>query len=111
MLLLVSPANMVISCDAQCLNNPIFEEYSTYCGTLKAAARMIVTTGYNLHNAEFDEDRFSNQQGWWDYLESTAHKLIDNCTFLHQGEDDEVSVKACVMGNTNCNVTGCAKQF
>ena len=109
MLLLVSPANMVVSCDAQCLNDQIFEESSTYRGMLKAAARTIVTTRYNLHNAEFDEDRFSNQQGWWEYLESTARELIDNCTFLHQGEDDEVSVKAYVMGNTYRNVTGCAK--
>ena len=109
MLLLVSPAIVVVSRDAQCLNNQIFEESSTYRGTLKAAARTIVTTGYNLHNAEFDEDRFSSQQGWWEYLESTARELIDNCTFLHQGEDDEVSVKAYVMGNTNRDVTGCAK--
>ena len=58
---------------------------------LKAAACMIVTTRYNLHNAEFDEDRFSNQQGWWEYIESTACELIDNCTFLHQGVWDIMS--------------------
>ena len=94
---------MVVSCDAQCLNDQIFEESSTYCGTLKAAACTIVTTRYNLHNAKFDEDRFSNQQGWWEYLKSMACELIDNCTFLHQGEDNEVSVKTCATGDTDSN--------
>ena len=46
---------------------------------------------YNLEDAEFDGDRFSNQQGWWEYLESTSWELIDKCTFLHLGEDENVS--------------------
>ena len=52
------------------VNNQVFEDGSTYHGTLKALAHTMVATKYNLENAEFDEDRFSNQQGWWDHLES-----------------------------------------
>ena len=54
------------------VNNQVSEDGSTYHGTLKALACTIVATKYNLENAEFDEDRFSNQQGWWDYLKSGA---------------------------------------
>ena len=43
------------------VNNQVFEDGSTYHGTLKALAHTMVA---NLENAEFDEDRFSNQQGW-----------------------------------------------
>ena len=50
----------------------------------------VVASKYDLQNAEFDQDRFLNQQGWWDYLESTSWELIDKCTFLHQGEDKNV---------------------
>lgn len=88
-------------CNAQFLNGQIFEESSTYRGTLKAAARTIVASKYDLHNTEHDDDRFSNQQGWWDYLESTARDLIEQCTFLHQGEDDEVSVQTNVIVDTD----------
>ena len=52
------------------LNNQVFKDSSTYHGTLKALACTIVAMKYDLENAEFDEGRFSNQQGWWDYLES-----------------------------------------
>ena len=55
------------------------------------AARAVVASKYNLEDAEFDGDRFSNQQGWWEYLESTSWELIDKCTFLHLGEDENVS--------------------
>ena len=72
------------------VNNQVFEDGSTYCETLKALARTMVAMKYNLENAEFDEDRFSNQQGWWDHLESGAQELIKKCTFLHQGEDSNV---------------------
>ena len=34
------------------------------------AAHAVVASKYDLENAEFDEDRFLNQQGWWDYFES-----------------------------------------
>ena len=71
-------------------NNQVFEDGSTYCETLKALACTMVAMKYNLENAEFDEDRFSNQQGWWDHLESGAQELIKKCTFLHQGEDSNV---------------------
>ena len=71
-------------------NNQVFEDGSTYHGTLKALAHTMVAMKYNLENAEFDEDRFSNQQGWWDHLESGAQELIKKCTFLHQGEDSNV---------------------
>ena len=54
------------------MNNRVFEDGSTYCGTLKALAHTNVAMKYNLKNAEFDGNRFSNQQGWWDYLESGA---------------------------------------
>ena len=52
------------------LNNQVFEDSSTYCGTLKASACTIVAMKYDLESAEFDKDRFSNQQGWWDHLKS-----------------------------------------
>lgn len=71
-------------------SDQVFEDGSTFCGTLKTAACHIVATKYDLENAEVDEDHFANQQGWWEYLESTARELIDKCTFLHQGEDDDV---------------------
>ena len=45
-------------------SDQVFEDGSTFCGTLKTAARHIVATKYNLENAEVDEDRFTNQQGW-----------------------------------------------
>ena len=43
------------------VNNQVFEDGSTYRGTLKALAHTMVAMKYNLENAEFDEDRFSNQ--------------------------------------------------
>ena len=58
--------------DIDKINNQVFEDSSTYRGTLKALAHTIVATKYDLESAEFDEDRFSNQQGWWDHLESGA---------------------------------------
>ena len=54
------------------MNNQVFEDSSTFHGTLKTAAHAVVGTKYNLENAEFDEDRFSNQEGWWDYLKNGA---------------------------------------
>ena len=58
--------------DIDQINNQVFEDSSTYRGTLKASAHTIVAMKYNLESAEFDEDRFSNQQGWWDHLKSGA---------------------------------------
>ena len=72
------------------LNGQIFEDASTFHGTLKTAAHAVVASKYDLQNAKF-WDHFSNQQGWWEYLESMVHELIDKCTFLHQGEDENVS--------------------
>ena len=83
------------------LNNQVFEDSSTYRGTLKTLARTIVATKYDLENAEFDEDRFSNQQGWWDYLESGARELIEKCTFLHQGEDNNVRSQCCFIAGAD----------
>ena len=54
------------------LNNQVFEDGSTYHRALKTAAHAIVDTKYNLENAEFDEGRFLNQEGWWLYLEDMA---------------------------------------
>ena len=72
------------------LNNQVFEDGSTYCGALKTVAYAIVDTKYNLENAEFNEGRFSNQEGWWSYLENTARELINKSTFLHQGIDSDI---------------------
>ena len=83
-------AFMLVDGNNDNLSDQVFEDGSTFRGTLKTAACLIVATKYDLENAEFDEDRFSNQQGWWDYLESTARELINKCTFLHQGEDDDI---------------------
>ena len=46
---------------------------------------------YELQHVKFDENRFSNQQGWWDHLQSTARELLERSTFLHQGRDETVS--------------------
>lgn len=73
------------------LNVQIFEDSSTYRGTLKVVARAIVASKYGLENAEWDADQFSNQQGWWDHLESGARELLNKSTFLHDGKDEEVS--------------------
>ena len=54
------------------LNNQVFEDGSTYYRALKTAVHAIVDTKYNLENAEFDEGRFLNQEGWWLYLEDMA---------------------------------------
>lgn len=51
------------------LNNQVFADGSTYYRALKTTAHAIVDTKYNLENAEFDEGRFLNQEGWWLYLE------------------------------------------
>ena len=58
---------------------------------LKRQHGAVVASKYNLEDAEFDGDRFSNQQGWWEYLESMSWELINKCTFLHLGEDENVS--------------------
>ena len=67
-------------------NNQVFKDGSTYRGTLKAFACTMVATKYNLENAEFYEDRFSNQQGWWDHLESGVRELIENALFCTRGK-------------------------
>lgn len=81
---------MLVNGNNDNLSDQVFEDGSTFRRTLKTAACLIVATKYDLENAEFNEDCFSNQQWWWDYLESTAQELIDKCTFLHQGEDDNI---------------------
>ena len=74
------------------LYQQIFEDASTFRSTIKSAARTIVDSKhYELQSVEFDEDRFSNQQGWWDHLQSTARELLERSTFLHQGRDETVS--------------------
>lgn len=85
-------------------NNQVFEEGSTFRGTLKIAARAIVATKYDLENVDFDYDRFSNQQGWWEYLESTARELIDKSTFLHQGEDGDVGYQNSLTTGTKNHI-------
>ena len=65
------------------------------------AAHAVMASKYNLEDAEFDGDRFSNQQGWWEYLESTSQELIDKCTFLHLGEDENVSGWTGMTADTN----------
>ena len=66
-------------------NDQIFEDGSTYHGALKTAVHIVVDTKYGLEDTKFDKDRFSNQQGWWDYLKNTVAEYIDKCTYLHQG--------------------------
>ena len=82
----------------------VFEDGSTFRGTLKTAACHIVATKYDLKNAEVDEDRFTNQQGWWEFLESTTRELIDRCTFLHQGEDDNVGYQNIFTSGTKLHI-------
>ena len=86
------------------LSDQVFEDSSTFRGALKTAACHIVATKYNLKNAEIDKDRFANQQGWWEYLETTAWELIDKCTFLHQGEDDDVGYQNSFASGTNLHI-------
>ena len=69
----------------------MFEDSFTFRGALKTAARTVVASKYNLDDAEFDPDRHSNQQGWWDDIQDRARELIEKCTFLHEGEDENVS--------------------
>ena len=66
-------------------NDQIFEDGSTYHRALKTGVHIVVDTTYGLEDTKFDEDRFSNQQGWWDYLKNTVAEYIDKCTYLHQG--------------------------
>ena len=75
-------------------NDQIFEDGSTYCSALKTAVHIVVDAKYGLEDTEFDEDRFTNQQGWWDYLKNKAAEYIDKCTYLHQGRDSDVGLSA-----------------
>ena len=85
-------------------NDQIFEDGSTYHGALKTAVRIVVDTKYGLEDTKFDEDRFSNQQGWWDYLKNTVAEYIDKCTYLHQGRDSDVGYQPCLITCTNINL-------
>ena len=67
------------------------------------AAHAVVALKYNLENAKFDEGRFLNQQEWWDYLESTSQEFINKCTFLHHGEDEDVSSWTDLTTDANSN--------
>ena len=68
----------------------------------KSAARTIVDSKhYELQSVEFDENRFLNQQGWWDHLQSTAQELLERSTFLHQGRDETVSGYSDLISNAN----------
>lgn len=67
----------------------IYQEGSTFRGTLKTKAREIARDKYPLWPPS-DWEGGQNQLEYYEYVQNAAEKLIDTNDFLHHGEDENV---------------------